>query len=138
MSSNNKNIVTREQVIRPSPQYVVQRAPQYVVPRAPVVQRAPQYVVQRNRQVMTGNVEPRYVNVEHNGETHTIRQPPVKSNGETIKIVIYLVFAGLVGVLIYYLWKEFSSFWLFQDIGDVLGLANKAGKGTSNFFKGLF
>ena len=77
-------------------------------------------------------------NVKHNGETRTVTSHPTVSHEQTIKLVMYLVGAAIIGVLIYFIWTKLSNFWLFKYIGSALGLVNKAGRGTSNFFRGLF
>lgn len=82
--------------------------------------------------------QPQLYNVKHNGETRTVSSHPTVSHEQTIKLVMYLVGAAIIGVLIYFIWEKLSNFWLFKDVGSALGLANKAGKGTSNFFRGVF
>ena len=83
-------------------------------------------------------VQSNTVTVNHNGKTRNVSTTSPQSREQEIKIVMYLIGAVLLGVLIYFLWKKLSSFWLFRDIGSALGLVNKAGRGTSNFFRGLF
>lgn len=82
--------------------------------------------------------QPQLYSINHNGENKIVKSPSSKSNEQDIKLVMYVVGAAILGVLIYFIWKELSNFWLFKDVGSALGLANKAGKGTSNFFRGLF
>ena len=82
--------------------------------------------------------KPQLYNVKHNGETRTVSSHPTVSHEQTIKLVMYLVGAAIIGVLIYFIWVKLSNFWLFKDIGSAIGLANKTGKGASNFFRGVF
>jgi len=76
--------------------------------------------------------------VNHNGEKRTVSSHPVVDHTQLLKLGMYAVGLAIVGVLIYFIWIKLSNFWLFKDIGSALGLANKAGRGTSNFFRGLF
>ena len=82
--------------------------------------------------------QPQLYNVQHNGNTRTVSSQSIVSKKDSIKLLVYGVGIVLVGFFIYFIWKKLSSFWLFRDIGSALGLANKAGRGTSNFFRGLF
>ena len=79
-----------------------------------------------------------FYTVNHNGEKRTVSSHPTVDHTQLLKLVMYAVGLAIVGVLIYFIWEKISSFWLFRDIGSALGLANKAGRGTSNFFRGLF
>ena len=110
----------------------VQRVPQPQQQKRPLIEKP----VQEVKRVPENQKQ--FYTVNHNGEKRTVSSHPAVDHTQLLKLGMYAVGLAIVGVLIYFIWKKISSFWLFRDIGSALGLANKAGRGTSNFFRGLF
>lgn len=126
---SSKTVSQQKKPLITKPAREVQRVPESQQQNKPLPTKQQRLVPEPQQQLYT---------VKHNGVNRTVSSHPEPDHTQLIKLTMYLVGAAIIGVLIYFIWIKLSNFWLFKDIGSALGLANKVGRGTSNFFRGLF